>query len=351
MAASASLSPAPTPSETRDGGGTFVQTGSLLVERDDGATSTLLADGRALVVGGFNETTGVANTSAEIYDPATGQWSLTGSLAFGRGGHTATLLKNGRVLIAGCATTKRTELYDPTTGKFTLAGSMTVSRCYQAAALLPDGRVLFVGGRQGTRVLTSAEIYDPVADKFDATGSMTTPREEAQVVVLPDGRVLVAGGDKGYLSATAAEALGSAEIYDPTTGKFTTTGSMDIPRTGFSSMLLSNDKVLVAGGADGLGPTVAEIYDPSTGKFNALESWAASGAGAIAQMWMILLRNDQVLVAGDLGSGVLQVLYDPSTDTYSHTPPSLVAGGGLPPVLLSDGRVLVPGAPSVLYVP
>ena len=118
----------------------------------DRHTATLLQDGRVLVVGGGGE--GYASrTSVELYDPATGTFSRTGSLKTGRWLHTATLLSDGRVLIAGGrspndSTYASAELYDPRTGKFTSTGSMKASRQQHTATLLPDGRVLIAGGFQ-----------------------------------------------------------------------------------------------------------------------------------------------------------------------------------------------------------
>jgi len=349
--------PSPTPTATPKPVGKFIKTGSLLVDRVEGATSTLLPNGRVLVTGGDDslapENVLTPYASAEIYNPATGSWSKTGSMAYGRSDHTATLLKSGKVLIAGGSDTKKAELYDPATGKFSLTGKMTAPTSNQTATLLTDGRVLIAGGWNygpGGPFLASAEIYDAGTGKFSATGSMQDERENAQAVLLPSGKVLIVGGDQGNPSAGVWESLDSAEIYDPGTGKFTPTGSMNIPRTQFTATLLPAGKVLVAGDADTNGPEMAEIYDPATGKFTRLQSWDKSGAADIVSNETVLLHDGRVLIAGADGNGDPSMLYDPATDIYAPIG-AMPTGGGLPPVVFQDGSVLMPGAPSNLYVP
>jgi N-acetylneuraminic acid mutarotase len=240
------------PSASPRPNGVFSSTGSMVAERDQWAMSTLLADGRVLVTGGvdYSVLDSPYLSSAEIYDPATGVWSKTGSMTKGRGGHTATLLKNGKVLIAGsCDNDKTAELFDPGTNKFSSLGKMAVSAtCGSTATLLPNGSVLLEGGAS-TGIVASklAEIYDPATGRFSRTGSMATARSGAQAVLLGDGRVLVVGGDQ---ESDNEVDLNSAEIYNPATGKFTEAGSMETPRTQFSATLLGNGSVLVAGGSN-----------------------------------------------------------------------------------------------------
>jgi hypothetical protein len=188
-------------------------------------TATLLPDGRVLVAGGMqlDREAWPALASAEIYDPQTGAFSPTGRMAgaparfFGRYLHTAALLSDGRVLLAGGgdgsdAGTATAEIYDPATGTFGPTGRMEIRRWVHAASLLPDDRVLVAGGQEGP--LATAEIYDPATGAFTRTGWMTTARAAHTTTLLPDGRILVAGGSSG------AEALATAEIYDPATESF-----------------------------------------------------------------------------------------------------------------------------------
>ena len=256
--------------------GTFRPTGSMTTSRTT-QTATLLRDGRVLIAGGYGGcTASICNTlaSAELYDPATGTFSPTGSMTTPREGLTATLLSDGRVLVAGgyggctvgvgtrnCNTFASAELYDPATGTFSPTGSMTTPRVYQTATLLSDGRVLIAGGGDTSLALT-AELYDPATGTFSPTGSMITAREYHTATLLPGGRVLIAGGES---NGTGDVVLASAELYDPRTGTFSPTGSMTAVRAQQTATLLSNGRVLIAGGGDPYaGSTLAsaELYQP-----------------------------------------------------------------------------------------
>ena len=273
--------------------GTFSPTGSLMTTRA-GQTVTPLRDGRVLIAGGV--TCGDANhpevvlASAELFDPATGTFSPTGSMGKPRGGHTATLLADGRVLITGGTTASpaasrsvvlvsyqtaetgsnvltSAELYDPATGTFSPTGSMNTARPDHTATLLADGRVLVVGGGGEATAgsIASAELYDPATGTFSRTGSMKSGRWQHTATLLQDGRVLITGGRSPKDSVYT-----SAEVYDPGTGKFSPTGSMKTGRQGHAATLLPDGRVLVTGGG-GSGQTLSstELYDPGTGRFTA----------------------------------------------------------------------------------
>lgn len=313
--------------------GAFSATGSMAEARGFG-TATGLADGRVLFTGGDPEHwnfTGVLIASAELYDPTTGTFSATGSMTTARNLHTATLLLDGRVLVAGGSDTfdhavASAELYDPTTGTFTATGSMTTARGFHTATLLIDGRVLIAGGNdQGwgsDHFLASAEIYNPKTGKFTSAGPMTTKRATHTATLLVDGRVLIAGGT--YFDSNAS--LASAELYDPKTGEFTATGSMVEARTFHADTLLADGRVLVTGGAaDGWsygGPfyASAELYDPNTGTFTATGSMGDRRVSHTAT----LLSDGLVLIAGGY-DGRADVdtaeLYDPATATFSPNAP------------------------------
>ena len=236
--------------------GTFVATGSMGAARA-GATATLLPDGRVLVAGGTSD--GKASLgSAELYDPRSETFSATGSMVTPRVSATAVLLADGRVLVAGgnrgdgnagIAALASAELYDPQTGMFTATGSMQIARVFCTMTVLADGRVLLAGGsNEHDRLeLASAELYDPATGSFVATGSMATGREGAAAALLPDGRVLVAGGAISINTDTGTF-TSSAELFDPQTGTFGPTGSMATALEWRSATLLIDGRVLVAGG-------------------------------------------------------------------------------------------------------
>jgi hypothetical protein len=213
------------------------------------------------------------------------------------------LLKDGRVLIVGGGETSTAELYDPATGKFSRTGSMAGIRYFHTATLLADGRVLIVGGRTAgpgaglENDVASAELYDPATGKFRSTGSMARPREGHTATLLPDGRVLVAGGFS--ITSANGDTPSSAELYDPATGTFSPTGSMATGRIGHTATLLTNGLVLVAGGLtsdskQSIGS--AELYDPAKGSFsqigNLLQKCGAVSANLLADGRVLLLGSD-----------------------------------------------------------
>ncbi len=311
--------------------GTFSPTGPMVYPHIS-PTATLLADGRVLVAGG----SGIGDVlergySAELYDPQTGRFSLTGSMKVRRYDQAATLLPDGRVLLVGGSVydlgskaIATAELYDPKTGKFSLTGSMRTARDGPTATLLPDGRVLVAGGsvptQHGSTPLASAELYDPATGKFTLTGSMTTARAGHTATLLPDGRVLIAGG-----FGSNGNILASAELYDPQTGTFSPTGSMATVRDGHTATLLPDGRVLIAGGADAADDSLAanilasaELYDPKTGTF----SPGGSMASARQLQTATLLPDGRVLIAGGAdgttppGPGMVTALALPSAELY-----------------------------------
>jgi Putative Ig domain len=304
-------------------------------------TATLLKDGTLLLAGapGLN--------TAETYNPATGKFTPTkGSMSVDRDGHTATLLNTGKVLITGGtdvysnnAALATAEVFDPSTGMFTpTTNNMSIARTGHNAALLADGKVLITGGN--TLV---AELFDPGTGMFTSTtGKMLTARTEDTATLLPNGNVLITGG----LAANAA--LATAELYDPTKETFSaTTGTMNVARNFHTANLLTigpnSGKVLIAGG--NAKNAVAEIYDPAIGTFSTTGAMLSTRQRQTAT----LLSDGTVLIAGgsELDGNVdilgAAEIFDPTTGTFTGT------GGLLTPrivhtaTLLNDGAVLVTG--------
>jgi len=311
------------------GSGIFSETGSLNIGRVE-HTATLLANGQVLVAGGFGSTNDLVD--AELYDPTSGIWTPTGSLSFARSGHSATLLPNGKVLVAGGYDALEAELYNPELGTWTPAGSLGWARSSHTATLLSNGKVLVAGGDSYGHV----ELYDPATGAWRSTGSLTFARFQHTATLLLDGRVLVAGGRTGEAY------LASAEVYDPTSGTWTVTGSLHFLHSGATATLLPNGKVLVAGG-DGPPTARAELYDPANGTWTITGNMVAARDSHTATF----LTNGRVLVVGGFNNmnGDLQTaeLYNPASGTWSVTGSLSGPRQHHTSTLLRDGKVLVAG--------
>jgi galactose oxidase-like protein/Kelch motif protein len=340
---SASPTAAPTSIVVQLRPATWTATGSMISARA-GGTATLLPDGRVLVAGGIAR---ISNNggfrsigTAELFDPGTGSWTATGTMPTPRSGHTATLLPDGTVLVTGggigSGYSLSADLYDPSTGSWTVTGAMSTGRSGSTATLLPDGKVLVAGGDVSGGwggYTSSAELYDPSTGTWTTTGNMTTPRGRHTATLLPNGTVLVVGGGIGEAS------VASAELYDPGTGVWTPAGSMGVGRGGHAATLLLDGKVLVAGGQGSADDRSAELYDPGTG------SWTTTGSmiaprGSLAAT---VLGNGHVLVVGpgDNDPVLTAELYDPGTGSWVATPSLGVKRDVQSVTLLADGMVLV----------
>ncbi|WP_437954919.1 thrombospondin type 3 repeat-containing protein [Sorangium sp. So ce119] len=274
-------------------------------------TATRLLDGRVLVAGGQRDDGGSFLTGphplAELYDPATDLWTPAASMGTPRSRHTATLLADGRVLVLG-GVKRRTqsdvlasaEVYEPGANAWTPVAPMADRRVGHTATLLADGRVLVAGGqynRYGDPPLATCEIYDPATGTWSPASSMANPRGGHAAVLLADGKVLVAGG-------------GSAEVYDVASDTWSPTAPMVDGRYAREATRLLDGKVLVTGDMDSMGwlgtggGERAEVYDPATGTWTAAPGLpvppppGSHASGGIHGHRAALLPNGHVLVTG-----------------------------------------------------
>jgi WD40 repeat protein len=272
--------------------GKFQATGEMN-ERRVSPVALLLGSGKVLIAGGWIGH-GCTN-SAELYDPATGKFaSIASKMTTVRGDARGTLLADGDVLITGGADhdspsgIASAEVFHPASMSFVAVGAMHFGRVAHTATPLRDGRVLIVGGR-GEKVNAVAEIYDPKTRRFTDTGSLMTARYKHSAGLLPDGRVLIAGGsDERDWTGN----LSSAEIYDPPTGKFSAAASLNEKRFKLpeEAVQLPSGRLLIAGGSKEV-----EVFDPASGSF-------LLASGKITDVWHFMtetkLKDGSVLLAG-----------------------------------------------------
>ena len=330
---------------TPAGPGKLLPTGDTSTARFS-HTATLLLNGKVLIAGGM-ERNGVWLDSAELYDPAKGRFSLIGKMSTRRAGATATLLPNGKVLIAGGndgsgKSLASAEIYDPETNTFSPTGNLGFPRGHATATLLKTGKVLIAGGSAAgdDDQLASAEIYDPLTGQFLPTGSMHSPRSCFTAVRLKDGKVLVAGGlSGGQYPFHKVEA--TAEVYDPLAGRFTRTDEMSVPRFKQGAALLPDGRVMIAGGSNENGRqnkySSTEIFDP---QMNAFQPGPRMKFPRFKLLSGITTLNDgRVLIAG---GAELPEIYDPARGVFVSLDDEPLDGFLFSTAtLLSDGRVLM----------
>jgi N-acetylneuraminic acid mutarotase len=327
-------------------------------------TATLLADGKVLVAGGQNYG-GTALSSSELYDPVSDTWTdaiapgtdQTGWL--GRTKHSATLLPDGKVLVVGGITTEiypdlginyhdMALLYNPAAMMWEVAKSPVTQRKNHTATLLPNGKVLVAGG-EGSGVytyaygeyLTSAQLYDPAANTWSPAGSLNVGRTNHTATLLNSGKVLVAAGKGNGVGSNDRGMLFSAEVYDPAANEWRVAGNLGAKRVAHAASVLSSGKVLLSGGVDGTYLASVELYD---GQWNSVQNLITNRmAHAIAQMKS---PDDRVLVAGGFnenGDVASAELFNPATKSWSPAGALNVARRFAVAATLKDGRVLVAG--------
>jgi len=322
------------------GSGGFSNTGSMNVARID-HTATLLSNGEVLVAGGNNNRDGYLS-SAEVYHPSSGKWTLTGSMTVPRDGHDAVLLQNGEVLVAGgidastngCTTLATAELYNPSTGTWTGTGSMSVGRYSFTLTLLPNGEVLAAGGTNcGNGGLLSAELYNPATRTWRATGTMTSGNQNTGAVLLQNGRVFVVGNDN---------------IYNPSAGTWSST----TPPPTFAHIplaLLPNGDVFAAGTIQG-----DLMFNPSTAQWTNFAPPPCETTRQGCESAAALLNTGKVLVAGGATfvnarpypieeTNGLAALLDPSTLIWTSTGSMSKSRLGETMTVLLNGQALVAG--------
>ncbi|CAF2171415.1 unnamed protein product [Rotaria magnacalcarata] len=346
-----------------------------------GHTSSVLKNGKVLVTGGYGINASLNST--ELYDPSNGIWKTSSSMRNARVWHTESVLNDGNVLITGGINNNNTylntaELYDPIRGTWAMTANLNNRRFLHTASILFDGNVLVCGGSD--IYSNRAEIYDPLLRIWTATGNMNDAREYHTASVLLDGKVLVTGGrgiyssmpqinqyyspvatpigvdtpnnqsasnllnSEGTVSSLYSNGIGqnSSELYDPSTGIWTLTGSMNTSRYAHSASVLANGKVLIAGGIynDTLLNS-AELYDPST------RIWTTTGSMHYERYdhKASVLKNGKILVTGGGIDKELYTaeLYDPLTGTWTLTGNMNSARIWHSVSVLNDGRVLVAG--------
>lgn len=333
--------------------GKFVKTGDMTISRMS-HSATLLQDGRVLITGGWSgDVDGNYTSSAEIYNPKTGQFTKIPDMTERRSRHTSTLLKDGRVLITGGSIPSpydiaSAEIYDPKTNTFTKTGDMNLGRSGHAAILLNNGKVLIVGGSfslkppippktdlsikspEFKKHMHYAELYDPATGEFTFTPESKGWYIYPVLTLLPNGRVLIVGDSKGQI----------AEIYDSEKNEFIQVGETTKPFYETTSILLNNNKVLIAGSAQ---DNYADLYDIKTGKFKAsrgkLHSIYYNNAGATST----LLNNGKALIIGTYTNNGYENLYNPRLDLFFKTPNLGNAVGNHTATLLTNGDVLITG--------
>ncbi|MFC9389275.1 Kelch repeat-containing protein [Streptomyces venezuelae] len=337
----------------------------MLHGQEDGPVR--LRDGRVLFAGGAGPRLRTLDGAA-LFDPVDNRWTVTDPLRQARRMQSLTPLADGQVLAAGGITGPQAypppalptaELYDPATETWTLTGALHEPRHSHTATLLPDGRVLVAGGQRprdarAPHTLASAELYEPDTGTWTPTGDMADARWHHQAVLLHDGRVLVAGGltDTGR-SKSATVAL--CELYDPTTGRWSPTGALRDARCAHQTLLLTDGTVLTLGG---FGPHAAD-----DGRYDPYSLAGVERYDPVAEEWSpepplpwgrghhraLLLATGEVLVCGgcdhacqDVGHAAT-LRYDPGARHWSVAGPMGTGRWVFGAVLLDDGRVLAAG--------
>ncbi len=307
-------------------------------------TATLLGDGKVLIAGGM-ERNGMFFDNADIFDPQTNSIKqIKGKMSIKRVSQTATLLRDGRVLIAGGWSNRdmpemSAEIFDPQTETFTAVGNLSRRRAAHTETLLEDGKVLITGGFNGKESLDDAEVFDPKTNTFSVIGKMRNARLAHTATKLADGKIFLAGGEIGR-----GQILSSAEIFDPKTNSYSLLkNAMMVVRYKHDAILLADGRVLIFGGSDSNDwrgqHKSSEIFDPKTGGFT------PTGEMNFARFKIdgtaVLLQDGKVFIGG--GNERAEI-FDPRTNRFTNSAGEF----GMPlhfatVTRLPDGRALIVG--------
>lgn len=298
--------------------GTWSATGSMNTPRNS-HTTTLLPNGKVLVAGGSGD--GFELASTELYDPASGIWSPSGNLSLNRISHTAILLANGKVLVAGGMSfvdgtsphyvfLSSAELYDPATEQWSVTGSMTETRSSATATLLSDGKVLVAAGYRyanGNYTLNSAELYDPATGTWSPTGKLDRKREALTTTLLLTGKVLAAGG---YLPAPA-QLLNISTRAQVLTGDKVEIAGFIIPGVIFPGVAKAKVILRAIGpslpfGGEALQDPVLELYPQYGPILGRNDNWKVNDQTGESQETEI--RDTSLAPSNDLESAMIAML-------------------------------------------
>lgn len=293
-----------------------------------------------------------------------GAWLPAADLLTGRTGHTATMLRSGKVLVVGGTdmdgrALSSNEIFDPQKNMWAAVPPMSVGRTEHTATLLADGRVLVAGGfgepPPTSEVLATAEIYDPLRNRWTAAASMHIGRARQTATLLDNGDVLVVGGTESGPSGSGLTSALGAEMYDPRRNAWMTIGDGTHAVNGHSASRLPDGRVVVIGGflGDGCPELPTRVYNPQLGNWTAGTSMKNGRWGHTATS----LPGGKILVLGGMGGrpcgttaggpvGLLTTtdLYDSRHDTWLESAPMDLGRSQHTATLLPNGLVLVVGA-------
>lgn len=328
--------------------GTVAPIGKMHVKRSV-HTATLLKDGRIFLAGGIFKAVGIEenNSSTEFYNPATNSFSPGPRMSIKRAGHTATLLSNGNILITGGFNNegflKSAELFNVNTGKFeAVNGMLSEPRAAHTATLLQDGRIVILGGANGgVKANQHIDIYAPGINSISKINSLITARTGHTATLLNDGRVLIAGGSENWRS----NVLNTCEVFDAATNTVSEITNLHLVRNKHAAVRLQDGKVLIIAGSDdaeviGGRYRTCEIFDPITNTFQLLKIKLADNRFKITNAADIL-PNGNIIIAGD---GKYVEVFDVKSKEFHTVKGSLEDAWMYPTVTtLPDGKVLIAG--------